>query len=135
MSDNSLNPLRVDHAADAYLGDEPPDLSALRAVAEHAEIADAVSGLADGYGLSLSADDPLAPLPMTLLVHSSRPGSRCIIARRTIHCTGLAGCACCRSPTATTRTARQGSWCPGQLTICYRSTGIAGASITAHTRS
>jgi hypothetical protein len=62
MSDNPRNPLRTDHAADAYMCGEPPDLGPLRAVAEQAEIADAVSRLADGYGLSLSADDPLAPL-------------------------------------------------------------------------
>jgi hypothetical protein len=34
MSDDAF---RVDHAADACLGDEPPDLSPLRALAERAE--------------------------------------------------------------------------------------------------
>ena len=50
MSNNSLNPLRADHAAGAYLGDEPPDLGPLRAVAERTELAEAVARLADGYG-------------------------------------------------------------------------------------
>jgi hypothetical protein len=53
---------RVDHAADAYLGDEPPDLGPLRALAERAELADAVSGLTDGYGCGLADSNPLAPL-------------------------------------------------------------------------
>ena len=59
MSDDLF---RVDHAADAYLGDEPPDLGPLRALAERAELADAVSGLTDGYGCRLADSDPFAPL-------------------------------------------------------------------------
>src|ERR1017187_6122441 len=59
MSDDLF---RVDHAADAYLVDEPPDLGPLRALAERAELADAVAGLADGNGCRLADSDPLAPL-------------------------------------------------------------------------
>jgi len=62
MPDHRIHPLRADHTADAYLGDEPPDLSPMRALAERAELADAVSGLTDSYGGPLAADDPLAPL-------------------------------------------------------------------------
>jgi hypothetical protein len=36
MSDDRLHQLRVDHAADAYLGDEPPELGPMRALAESA---------------------------------------------------------------------------------------------------
>ena len=57
MSDDLF---RVDHAAGAYLGDEPPDLGPLRALAERAELADAVAGLTDGYGRRLAETDPLA---------------------------------------------------------------------------
>lgn len=38
MPDQLIRPLRADHAADAYLGDEPPDLGPLRALTERAEL-------------------------------------------------------------------------------------------------
>jgi hypothetical protein len=62
MSDDRLDQLRAGYATDAYTGDEPPDLSPLRALAERAELADAVSRLCDSYGRPLPDDDPLAPL-------------------------------------------------------------------------
>ena len=62
MSDDRLSQLRAGFATDAYTGDEPPDLSPLRVLAERAELADAVSRLCDSYGRPLPADDPLAPL-------------------------------------------------------------------------
>ena len=58
MPDDRLDQLRVDHAADAYLGGEPPDLGPMRALAEHEELADAVSRVADGYGRPLPAEGP-----------------------------------------------------------------------------
>ena len=62
MPDDRLNQLRRGYAEDEYLGDEPPDLGPLRALAETAEFAEAVTRLADAYGRPLPADDPLAPL-------------------------------------------------------------------------
>jgi hypothetical protein len=59
MSDDFF---RADHAGDAHLVDEPPDLGPMRALAERAELADAVAGLTDGYGRRLADSDPLGPL-------------------------------------------------------------------------
>jgi hypothetical protein len=58
MSDDRLHELRTGYSADTFLGDEPPDLRPLRALAEREELADAVSRLADGYGRPLPADAP-----------------------------------------------------------------------------
>lgn len=62
MSVDRLDQLKTGYSAEAYLGEEPPDLGPLRAVAEREELADAVSRLADAYGRPLPADDPLAAL-------------------------------------------------------------------------
>lgn len=62
MRDDRLQQIRRGYADDGFLDDEPPDLGPLRALAESAELADAVAGLADAYGRPLPADDPLAPL-------------------------------------------------------------------------
>ena len=62
MSEDRLHQLKTGYSADAYLAEEPPDLSPLRAVAEREELADAVSRLTDAYSRPLPADDPLAPL-------------------------------------------------------------------------
>ena len=62
MPDDRLYEVRAAYAANAYLADEPPDLGLMRALAEREELAEAASGLADGYGRPLSADSPLAPL-------------------------------------------------------------------------
>jgi len=62
MPEDRLSQLRKGYAEDDYLGEEPPDLGPLRALAETAELADAVARLADAYGRPLSTDDPLAPL-------------------------------------------------------------------------
>jgi hypothetical protein len=62
MSEDRLSQLRAGSAADAYSGEEPPDLCPLRAVAEREELADAVSRLADACGRPLPADDPLASM-------------------------------------------------------------------------
>jgi hypothetical protein len=62
MPDQPLNQRAAERALGAYLGDDPPDLGPLRAVAERAELADAVAGLTDSYGRPLAADDPLTPL-------------------------------------------------------------------------
>ncbi len=62
MPDNRLQEIRRGYAEDDYLGEEPPDLGPLRALAENAELAEAVAQLADAYGRPLPVDDPLAPL-------------------------------------------------------------------------
>ena len=53
MSDDRIGKLRKGYAEDDYLGLEPPDLGPLRALAETAEFAEAVAGLADAYGRPL----------------------------------------------------------------------------------
>lgn len=62
MPDGRLQQIRRGYAEDDYPSDEPPDLGPLQAVAEAAELAEAVARLADAYGRPLPADDPLAPL-------------------------------------------------------------------------
>jgi hypothetical protein len=62
MTHDHLPALRVDHAADACTGDEPPDLGPLRALAEREELAEAAARLTDEYGRPLPHDDALAPL-------------------------------------------------------------------------
>ncbi|HEY5355769.1 MAG TPA: hypothetical protein VIK57_25290 [Streptosporangiaceae bacterium] len=60
MSKKRSNQLRASYTEEEYVGDEPPDLGPLRALAEREELADAVGRLADSYGHRLRADDPLA---------------------------------------------------------------------------
>src|ERR1022692_356931 len=132
MSDDLF---RVDHAADAYLGDEPPDLGPLRALAERAELADAVSGLTDGYGRRLADSDPLAPLARQIardLVEAGVTLHHCL-QHHPLYPPG--GGACWRGAVGLIPMAREGSWCPGRLTICCRSTGTGGRSTTARTKS
>jgi hypothetical protein len=62
VPDDRLQEIWRGYAEDDYLGDEPPDLGPLRALAEAAELAEAMATLADPYGRPLPADDPLAPL-------------------------------------------------------------------------
>ena len=62
MPDDRLQQIRRGYAEADYLTEEPPDLGPLRALAETAELAEAVARLADAYGRPLPADDPLAPL-------------------------------------------------------------------------
>jgi hypothetical protein len=62
MPEDRLSQLRKGYAEGDYLALEPPDLGPLRALAESAELADAVARLADAYGRPHPADDPLAPL-------------------------------------------------------------------------
>jgi hypothetical protein len=62
MSHDHLPPLREDHAADAYAGEEPPDLGPLRALAKREELAEAAARLTDENGRPLPHDDPPAPL-------------------------------------------------------------------------
>jgi hypothetical protein len=62
MSENRLRQIRRGFADEDCRGDEPPDLSPLRALAERAELADAAGRLVDAYGRRLGDDDPLRPL-------------------------------------------------------------------------
>jgi hypothetical protein len=62
MPFDRLSPPGANHTTDHHLGDEPPDLGPLRALAEREELADAVGRLADGFGYPLSDCDPLVPL-------------------------------------------------------------------------
>jgi hypothetical protein len=62
MPEDRLSQLRKGYAEDDSLGLEPADLGPIRVLAETAELADAVAGLADAYGRPLPASDPLAPL-------------------------------------------------------------------------
>ena len=62
MADDRLQQIQRGDAEDDSLGAEAPDLGPLRALAETAELAEAVARLADAYGRSLPADDPLAAL-------------------------------------------------------------------------
>ncbi|MGD0373595.1 MAG: hypothetical protein ABSB01_03265 [Streptosporangiaceae bacterium] len=106
MSDDRLNQFRAGYAVDAYIGDEPPDLDPLRALAERAELADAVTRLCDSYGRPLPDDDPLVPLAHDIarvlteagftLHHCAHGHPRYRLA---------AGRACCRSPAAMIRKA------------------------------
>jgi hypothetical protein len=66
MAHPHLPPLRLDHASDAYSGDERPDLQPLWALAEREELAEAAERLTDAYGRPLPHDDPLAPLARQL---------------------------------------------------------------------
>jgi hypothetical protein len=51
MSDHCIHPFRADYAAEAHLGDEPPDLGPLRALAEPAEQAGSVRPMRRQAGL------------------------------------------------------------------------------------
>jgi hypothetical protein len=62
VPDDRLQQIRRGYADDGSLGDEPPDLGPLLALAESAELAAAVARLADAYGRPLPADDSLTPL-------------------------------------------------------------------------
>jgi hypothetical protein len=62
MPEDRLSQLRKGYEEEDDLALEPPDLGPLWAHAETAEFAEAMAGLADAYGRSLPADDPLAPL-------------------------------------------------------------------------
>src|SRR5258708_24426205 len=66
MSDDRLRQLRQGFADDAYQGDEPPDLSPLRALADGEELAVAAGHLADACGRRLPEDNPLMPLARDL---------------------------------------------------------------------
>jgi len=57
-----LEQIRRGFADDASQGDVPPDLGPLRALAEAAELADAIAGLTDSYGRPIPANDPMHPL-------------------------------------------------------------------------
>jgi len=50
VPDDRPNQLRRGYAEDDYLGDEPPDLGPLRALAETAEFTEAVARLPDACG-------------------------------------------------------------------------------------
>ena len=135
MADHRIHPLRVDHAADAYLGEEPPDLGPVRALAERSELAGAVAGLTDSYGDPLAPDDPLAPLARDIARALVETGFTLPRSPGIIGCTGWAGYACCRSPAGPAATTLAESSCPGRLMTYCRSTGTGGRSTTARTRS
>ena len=54
MPEDRLSQLQKGYAVEDYLALEPPDLGSIRALAETAELAEAVDRLADAYGRPLS---------------------------------------------------------------------------------
>jgi hypothetical protein len=51
MSDHCIHPPQADYATYAYLGDEPPDLGPLRALAHRTELAGSVRPMRRQAGL------------------------------------------------------------------------------------
>jgi hypothetical protein len=134
MPDDRSQWLSADQAADDWLAEEQPDLAPLRALADGEELADAVSCLASEYGLPLRADDPLAPLARELATTLTLAGLTLHHCARSHPCTGLAACACCRSPAGPAWRVEPGSWCPGPRTASCPWTGTDGVSTAASTR-
>ena len=134
MPEDRLSQLRKGYAEDDSLGLEPADLGPIRVLAETAELADAVAGLADAYGRPLPASDPLAPLARDIARTLTEAGFTLHHCAQNHPLYRLGGV--CLVPVARGHDpGGVGWWSPGPPTTCCPWTGIGGGSTGARRAS